>query len=213
MWRMLTISTLASQGPGEEKDIKMLEDLKSWRFNEESFWAPAGLRFHPFSEAFLMGKGRDLNAGLCRSQRWMARYQIRMIKFSISNVEISYSDDEDLSNGGWRSLELYTMPDVQTEISAQDDEDLNDGEWRSKIKSGAWDSFLDGGILRWNSQRKMTEILALDDGDLNAGEWISQHRMVEISTLKPSVMKTQTQLGVKNTCLQYRHHHLWRFQR
>jgi hypothetical protein len=34
---MLKISTLASEGPGEEKDIKMLEDLKSWRFNEESF--------------------------------------------------------------------------------------------------------------------------------------------------------------------------------
>jgi len=50
----------------------MLEDLKSWRFNVESLGSPAGLRFHPCSEAFLMEKGGDLNAGLWRSQRWMA---------------------------------------------------------------------------------------------------------------------------------------------
>jgi hypothetical protein len=53
----------------------------------------------------------------------------------------------------------------------------------------------------------MMETLTLNDGDFNAGEWVSQHRMVKISILKPSVLKTLTQVGVRNTCLQYRQHH------
>jgi hypothetical protein len=94
VWRYarLKISTLAREGPsfGEEKDIKTLEDLKSWRFNVESLESPAGLRFHPCREAFLMKKGGDFNAGLWRSQCWM--------------VEISDPHDKVLKHGMWRSL-------------------------------------------------------------------------------------------------------------